>query len=170
MTQTEVRRVIESEFRLPAASIKQGEDTVQHTAILNVQVPNLIPGAGIANVSYVFGYQSHTLMEVSIVWSRAIDPKTTPQQIYQNGETLQQYFATEGFPPQRSSGNIATSDGVILFRATDPVGNAVGLILSGAMTKDPKTNRTTLQPGALTLAYVSDPQHPDIFQLSKGSF
>jgi hypothetical protein len=170
MTLAQVRRVIETEFKLPASSIKAGVNAIQHTDVLDAQVPDLIPGGGTANVSYVFGYQSHKLIEISVVWSKAIDPSITPQQIYQNGESLQQYFAGEGFPPQRSSGNIATSNGLILFRATDPTGNAVVLVFSGTMTKDPKSDKVTLDPTTLTLAYASDPQHPDVFQLNKGSF
>jgi hypothetical protein len=84
---------------------------------------------------------------------------------------LQQYFAGEGFPPQRSAGNIATASGILLFRATDLSGNAVLLILSGSMTKDPKSpDKSVLLPTTLTLAYAANAQHPDIFQLAKGSF
>ena len=90
--------------------------------------------------------------------------------LYQNGESLQQYFASEGFPAQRSTGNVATPQGGLLFRATDPTGNAVLLILSGTMSKDPKTGNSILAPAALNLAYAMDPQHPDVFQLAKGSF
>jgi hypothetical protein len=118
----------------------------------------------------VFGYQTHKLIEVNILWSAQIDPKITGATLYQSGESLQQYFAAEGFPADRSTGNVATPNGVLLFRATDTAGNAVLLILSGTMTKDAKTDKSVLSPEALTLAYAADPQHPDIFQLGKGSF
>jgi hypothetical protein len=170
MTQEQVRKAIELEFKLPASAISQGMNTIQHTAVLNAQVPDLIPGGGVAHISYIFGFQSHKLMEINVVWSKAADPKTTAQQLYQNGESLQQYFAGEGFPPQRSTGNIITANGLLLFRATDPIGNAVLLILSGTVSKDQKSDKPTLDPAALTLVYATDPQHPDVFQLNKGSF
>jgi hypothetical protein len=170
MTQEQVRKAVESEFKLPASAISQDMNAIQHTPVLNAQVPDLIPGGGVAHVSYVFGYQSHKLMEINVIWSKAADPKMTAQQLYQNGESLQQYFAGEGFPPQRSTGNIVTANGLLLFRATDPTGNAVLLILSGAVSKDQKSDKPTLDPAALTLVYASDPQHPDVFQLNKGSF
>jgi hypothetical protein len=107
---------------------------------------------------------------VNILWSPEIDAKITPQMLYQDGETLQQYFATENFPADRSTGNIATPNGLLLFRATDAGGNAVLLILSGTMTRNQKDNNTALNPNALTLAYAADPKHPDVFQLAKGSF
>ena len=170
MTQAQVRGAIETGFKMPAGAITSSVNPLQHTAVLTVQVPDLVPGGGTASVSYVFGYQSHRLIEVSVVWSKAIDPKITPTMLYQNGESLQQYFAAEGFPAQRSTGNIATPEGVLLFRATDPAGNAVLLILSGTMSKDPKSDKSILAPAALNLAYAADPQHPDVFQLTKGSF
>jgi hypothetical protein len=171
MTEAEVRHAIATGFSLPASAISQGVNGIQHTDVLSANVPNLVPGGGTASVSYVFGYQSHKLIEVNVLWSRQIDPSLTPQQLYQNGESLQQYFAGEGFPPQRSAGNIATASGILLFRATDPSGNAVLLILSGTTTKDPKSqDKSFLNPTALTLAYAADAQHPDVFQLNKGSF
>jgi len=88
----------------------------------------------------------------------------------QNGESLQQYFAHEGFPAGRVTGNIAIPAGVLLFRATDEGGNAVLLILAGKLVKEQKTNKAVLNPTALTLAYAADPAHPDIFKINKGSF
>ena len=170
MTEAQVRSIVAAEFKLPASAITATENQLQRTSVLGVQIPNLVPQGGIAAVSYVFGYQSHKLMEVNILWSPEIDPKTTPHMLYQNGETLQQYFASENFPADRSTGNIATPNGVLLFRATDAGGNAVLLILSGTITKNQKDNATELNPTTLTLAYAADPLHPDVFQLAKGSF
>jgi len=171
MTQAQVRDAIEAEFHVPASAITEGTNPIQRTGVLTVTVPALIPGGGAASIAYVFGYQSQKLIEINVVWSKQIDPNTTAQMIYQNGESLQQYFASEDFPPQRSSGNIVTSAGILLFRATDPSGNAVVLILSGNTSKDPKTpDKTMLDPTTLTLAYAENAQHPDVFKLSQGSF
>jgi hypothetical protein len=165
-----VRSAIAAEFKIPAGAITATENQLQRTTVLGIQIPDLVPQGGIAAISYVFGYQSHRLMEVNILWSPEIDPNTTPHMLYQNGVTLQQYFAGENFPADRSTGNIATPNGVLLFRATDAGGNAVLLILSGTVTKNPKDNATELNPTTLTLAYAADPLHPDVFQLPKGSF
>lgn len=171
MSLPQVRNAIESEFKLPASAITQSQNQLQHTTVLSAEVPDLVPGGGTASVSYVFGYQSHKLIEVNILWSKEIDPKITPTTLYQNGTSLQQYFATEGFPPERSTGNIATPNGILLFRATDTTGNAILLIISGTITKDLKSpDKSALNPTSLTLAYAADPLHPDVFQLAKGSF
>jgi hypothetical protein len=170
MSESQVRNVIARTFKLAPGAINAAENPLQHTQVLSVQVPDLVPGGGTAAVSYVFGYQTHKLIEINIVWSAQIDPKITPTMLYQNGESLQQYFAAEGFPADRSTGNVATQNGILLFRATDTTGNAVLLILSGSISKDAKTEKSVLSPQSLTLAYAADPQHPDVFQLAKGSF
>jgi hypothetical protein len=170
MSEAQVRSAIASDFNIAASTITEAENPVQRTTVLSVQVPNLVPGDGAPMVAYVLGYQSHKLMQVNIVWSPEIDPKTTPSMLYQNGQSLQQYFASEGFPANRSSGDIPMPDGEILFRATDTTGNSVGLILSATVTKDPKTSKSTVSLTGLTLTYAADYLHPDVFQLAKGSF
>lgn len=170
MTPAEVRATITNDFHIPLGAISEGENALQHTEVLSVRVPDLIPGGGTAAISYVFGYQTHRLIEINIIWSGQVDPKTTPTLLYQNGQNLQQYFATEGFPANRSIGNVATNSGILLFRALDPKGNAVVLALNGTLTKDAKSDKTVLNPAALTLAYASDPAHPDVFSIGKGSF
>jgi hypothetical protein len=170
MTEAQLRNAVTLDFKQSSKDITETENKLQRTAVLSVQVPDLVPQGGLATISYVLGYQSHKLIQVNIIWSPEIDPKTTPAMLYQDGETLQQYFAGEGFPPNRSTGNIATPNGILLFRTTDSAGNAVLLILSGTVTKDPKANTSALTPSALTLAYAADAMHPDVFQLSKGSF
>ena len=153
------------------AASKAGENPIQRTPVLNVRVPGLMPDSGAANVAYVFGYHSHRLIAVNILWSKATDPDITPQQLYRNGQILRQYFAAEGFPPQRSTDNVALPDGVLLFRASDTAGNVVLLALSGAIVKDKNSpHQTTLKPATLSLAYAADPQHPDVYHLNKGSF
>lgn len=168
MTEAQLRSAIAADLKISA--ITKTQNQLQRTTVLSVQAPNLVPQGGTATVSYVLGYQTHKLIQVNIIWSPEIDPKTTPMMLYQNGETLQQYFASEGFPANRSTGNIATPNGILLFRATDSSGNAVLLILSGTMAKNPKTETTALSPTTLTLAYAADVLHPDVFQLPRGSF
>jgi hypothetical protein len=170
MTESQVKSAIEAEFKTPASAITEAENQLQHTEVLSVLLPNLVPDGGSAAVSYVFGYQSHKLIQVNILWSPEIDPKITAAMLNQNGGALQQYFAGEGFSPDHSAGNVAIPGGEILFRGTDATGNAVALILSGSATKDQKTGKTVVSLTGLTLTYAANALHPDVFQLAKGSF
>lgn len=170
MTEAEVRAAIAQDFHLAPAAVRAGENPVQRTTVLSAHVADLVPGGGTAIVSYIFGYQSHRLIEVNIVWSKQTDPALTPERLATIGATLQSYFAGESFPPESRATGIPVRDGLLLFRATDAAGHAVVLILSGRTVKDQKTGRTSLTPTTLSVAYAADAAHPDVFTLKKGSF
>ncbi len=170
MTEAEVRAAIGHDFHLPASAIHAANNAVERTTILSVRIADLAPGAGGAIVSYVFGYRSHVLVEVNIVWSKASDPNLTPDQLEVIGARLQAYFAAEHFPPARTAMNALLADGVLLFRTVDPAGGAIALILSGPVRNAAKSHQRVLTPTALSLAYAVDAAHPDVFRLEKGSF
>lgn len=170
MTEAAVRAAIEHDFHLPASAIHAGNNAVERTTLLSVRVADVAPGAGGAIVSYVFGYRGHALIEVNIVWSKASDPKLTPEQLAVIGGRLQAYFAAEHFPPAQTAMNAPLADGVLLFRTVDPAGAAIALILSGPVRNDAKSHQRVLTPTALSLAYAVDAAHPDVFRLEKGSF
>ncbi|MGH7104710.1 MAG: hypothetical protein ACREFJ_20210 [Acetobacteraceae bacterium] len=170
MREAAVRAAIGHDFHLPASAIHAGNNAVERTAILSVRVTDLAPGAGGAIVSYVFGYRSHALIEVNIVWSKASDPNLTPDQLAVIGARLQAYFAAEHYSPAHTAMNAPLADGVLLFRTVDPAGGAIALILSGPVRDDAKRHKRVLTPTALSLAYAVDAAHPDVFRLEKGSF
>lgn len=170
MSEAQVRAIIPSNLDVSAAAIHAGENPVQKTAVLTIKTPNLLPDSGTAEVSYVFGYRSHKLIEVNVLWSKATDPKITLAQLERNGAELQSYFRGEGFPPERTAANLAVPGGLLLFRTSDQAGRAIVLVLSGTVTKDAKSDKATLVPTGLSLAYAADPEHPDVFALKPGSF
>ncbi|MGH7066504.1 MAG: hypothetical protein ACREEU_01845, partial [Acetobacteraceae bacterium] len=170
MTEAAVRAAIEHDLHLPASAIHAGNNAVERAAILSVKVADLAPGAGSAIVSYMFGYRSHELIEVNIVWSKPSDPSLTPERLAVIGARLQAYFATEKFPPAQTAMNVGLADGILLFRTVDPAGAAIALILSGPVHHDAKSGQRVLTPETLSLAYAADAAHPDVFRLEKGSF
>ena len=171
MSESDVRRAIAADFHLSGASVVAGENPVQRTAVLHIRTADLIPGGGTAQIDYVFGYRSHALIEVNILWSAAADPTMTPARLVGNGTALQAYFLNEGFPPNRTVRNALLPDGnVLLFRTQDEAGHAVVLVVLGQRDKATAGGSARLTPTALTLVYAADPAHPDVFQLKKGSF
>lgn len=170
MTEADVRAAIARDFHLPPSAVQVGQNAVEHTTILSVRVADLAPGAGGAIVSYVFGYHSHALIEVNIVWSKTSDPHLTPEQLAIVGARLQAYFVSERFPDASTALNVGLPDGLLLFRAVDQAGRAIALILSGPVRNEPKTGKRLLTPNALSLAYAANAPHPDVFRLEKGSF
>ena len=71
----------------------------ERTTVLLITAPDVLPGGGAAEVSYVFGYQSKKLIQVSVAWSKGTDDKMTPEQLFSNSSVLRAHFMGEGFKP-----------------------------------------------------------------------
>jgi len=171
MSESGVRAAIESDFQLSGSSVIAADNELQRTPVLRIHVPNLVPGGGIAQIDYIFGYHSHALIEVNILWSAATDSHITSAQLIATGAALQAYFQKENFAPGRTVSNGVLPDGnVLLFRARDSAGHAIILVLSGKRDTSADGKSSHLTPTALTLAYAANPAHPDVFQLKKGAF
>lgn len=171
MTETEIRKAIETDFRLSGAAVQAGDNKIQHTRLLGITVPTLVPDSGKATINYVFGYKSQRLIEVNVTWSTAIDPANKPGVLAQTGATLQGYFQGEAFAAGQTAVNAMMPNGsVLLFRGTDPAGHTVVLVLGGTVRQDAKDHTAQMTPTTLTLAYAVDPVHPDVFRLQKGTF
>ncbi len=171
MDAASVRAAIAADFHLSGASVHAAVNPVQRTDVLRIRVPDLVAGGGTAQIDYIFGYRSHALIEVNILWSAATDSRMTPAQLVANGSAISAYFARQGFSPQETVQNALLPDGnVLLFRTRDDAGRAVVLMLSGKRAPDSNGKGETLTPMALALVYAADPAHPDVFSLKKGSF
>jgi hypothetical protein len=174
MAEADVRKAIGTDFKLSGSAIRSGENPLQHTKVLSITLPALLPDSGKATVDYVFGYKSQRLVEVNISWSAASDPSNVSAMLLRTGATLQTYFQGEGFPANQTAVNAVLANGsILLFRGTDMTGHAVVLILAGPLSRPDKTDksrRIQMTPAILSLAYAADPAHPDVFQLQKGAF
>lgn len=173
MTEADVRKAIATDFQLSGKAVRHSENPVQRTAVLTITVPDVLPDGGKARIEYVFGFKSHTLIEVDLTWSAAIDPTMKAPTLVRNGQLLQSYFLGEGFAPHRFTANVLLANGsMLLFRGRDADGHAVVLTLTGTVNRNDKAKpRTiTLDPTTLSLTYIANPAHPDVFHLQKGSF
>lgn len=171
MTEAEIRKAIEADFKLSGGAVRASDSPVERTHVLSVTLPDLVPDSGKAVVDYVFGYKSKRLIEVNVVWSTAADPANKPETLVHTGATLQGYFQSETFPAGQTVANaVLANGGVLLFRGTDPAGHTVVLLLSGPVHQDAKEHKAQMTPATLSLVYAADPTHPDVFRLQKGSF
>lgn len=171
MSEADIRKAIKHDFALSGSALQTGVNPLQRTQMINIAVPDLVPGSGKATINYIFGYTSQRLIEVNVTWATAGDPAITPTVLLRTGSTLQGYFQSEAFPAGQTATNAVLANGnVLLFRCTDAQGHAAALVLGGSLQMDAKTHKGQLTPSSLTLAYAADPAHPDIFQLQKGSF
>jgi hypothetical protein len=169
MSESDVKGAITKDFKLKADEIHEQPNPSERTKALLVKVPELLPGGGLAEVSYVFGYHTKKLIQVTVSWSKAIDSKITPEQLFSNSSVLRAHFMGEGFKPDTIATNMPVNGGVLMFRGSDAEDHSVILILQGTLAPG-EHNQRVLTPTGLLLFYVADAKTPDIFRLPPGSF
>jgi hypothetical protein len=169
MDEDAVRAAIKADFGIEGEAVVAGSNTVERTKVLTIRVPDVLPDGGLADVSYVFGYQSGELIQVGISWSSAIDPTVDAQRLYANGDVLVAYFASAGYVPETVRSGIVLNDGILLFRGEDSQGHATVLLLQGDF-QTLGEDQQALNPVSLALLYAKDSDNPDIFQIQPGQF
>lgn len=169
MSETEVKGIIAKEFGVKADAIREQPNAGERTKALLIKVPDLLQGGGTAEVSYIFGYQSKKLIQVSVAWSKAIDDKMTPEQLFSNSSVLRAHFMGEGFKPDTVASNMPINGGLLIFRGSDDNDRTAMLILQGTLTQG-ENNQRILTPTSLLLFYVADAKAPDVYRLPSGSF
>lgn len=169
MTPDEVRAAMIDDFDLTGDDIIDGMNRAERTRVLSAIVPDILPEGGAAQVSYVFGYRSETLIQAGILWSSATDPAITPDLLAANGDVLRAHFSGAGYPADRVATDVVLETGLLLFRGADAQGRTVILLQQGEFT-DGVAGQLPLTPTSLTLLYALDPENPDILTLNEGDF
>lgn len=169
MTESQVRTAIRKDFSQPADKISVEENSTEKTTVLSIAVPDLLPDAGPAKVSYILGFKSKKLVQINVVWGSEMAASVPPEKVVGAANTLRQYFLGLGFPPDSVVANARANDGsIIVFQGIDAQKRAVLLRLLGGT---PPEKADAPPPAiALTLSYIQDPQNPDIFRINKGQF
>lgn len=169
MNEADVRAAIAKDFGAKPDAIKSQDNPAELTHSVLLTVPDLLPNGGAAEVSYVFGFKSKTLIQVGTVWSKASDPAMTPERLFSNANILRAHFLGEGFKPDSIAVNTPVNGGVLMFRGSDAKDRSVILLLQGTFeTKD--NSQRVLTPTGLLLFYVADTKSPDVFKLPPGQF
>lgn len=169
MNEAEVRNAIQRDFRVKPEAIQSEENKAEQTHVLQVRVADVLPGGGAADVSYVLGFKSKTLIQVGLSWSKSTDDKMTPEQLFSNANVLRTHFISAGYKPDTISTNMPINGGVLMFRGSDAQGRTTMLILQGTFTQG-ENNQKILTPNALLLFYIADAKSPDVYRLPPGSF
>lgn len=169
MTETEVRAAIVRDLGVKPSDIRAEDNKSEQTQVLLVKVPEVLPGGGGSEVSYVFGYKTKKLIQVGITWSKATDDKMTPDQLFSNSTMLRTHFVTEGYKQDTIATNMPINGGILMFRGSDDKERTTMLILQGTIAQGENKQRV-LTPTALLLFYVADAKTPDVYRLPPGSF
>jgi hypothetical protein len=169
MSETEVRAAIAKDFGVKPDAIRAETNPSEQTRVLLVKAPDVLPGGGGAEVSYVLGYKSKTLIQVGATWSKATDEKMTPEQLFSNSTVLRAHFMAAGYRPDTIASNMPISGGILMFRGSDAKDRTTMLILQGTLAKG-ENDQNVLTPTGLVLFYVADAKTPDVYRLAPGSF
>jgi hypothetical protein len=170
MSEADVRAAIAKDFGVKPEAIKTDTNKSEQTHILSVKVPDVLPGGGAADVSYVFGFKSKTLIQVGLSWSKAVDDKMTPEQLFSNATMLRSHFLSAGYKPDTIASNMPINGGLLMFRGSDAKDRTTMLILQGTMAQGENEQQRVLTPTGLLLFYIADAKTPDVYRLPAGSF
>jgi hypothetical protein len=172
MTSAQVKAAIQKDFNIAADKLKTDENLAERTEVLSVSVPDLLEGAGLARVSYIFGFSSKKLIQINILWGTAVDPQASPEKIVAAANQLRQLFIDSGYEPETIASNVKINDSSILvFEGEDADKHATILRLASASLATGRAGKPQkVTDTALSLSYVLDPRNPDIYRLKKGQF
>ncbi len=172
MDDAEIKAAIQKDFGVSASGISTTENAVERTTVLTIRVRDPLEGAGTAQVSYILGYKSKKLIQVTLLWGTSIDPRVPAENIVTAANQLRQLLLDSGYEPRTIIANARLADGSILvFEGQDDAKHTTVLRLAStpSATSGPQ-KKGGVASIALSLSYVLDSRHPDIFRLKKGQF
>ena len=169
MNEADVRAAIAKDFGAKPDTVRAQDNASELTHSLLYSAPELLPNGGTAELSYVFGYKSKSLIQIGAVWSKGTDATITPEKLFSNANILRAHFMGEGFKPDSIAVNMPVAGGIVMFRGSDAKDRSVILLLQGTF-ENKENNQRVLTPTSLLLFYVADAKSPDIFKLPPGQF
>ncbi len=170
MSEAEVRQAVRRDF--PAAGrLSRTVHPREKTTVLATTVEDLLPDAGPARLFYILGYASKRLVQVNVIWSSDGRSAERDEAIVAAANALRDHFqAQHPAPPEQVFANQQVGeDALLVFRAAQPDGRMVLLLLSGVAAG--RADRPpTAPPLTLQLSYIRDHRSPDIFRIEPGRF
>ncbi len=172
MNEAEVKAAIARDFGIPPAKVTTGENAAERTTVLSTTVANLLEGAGAARLSYILGYKSKKLIQVTILWGTPVDPRVPPENIVTAANQLRQLLLDSGYEPKTIIANSRLADGSFLvFEGEDARQHTTILRLASTPSRaNGPQHEAGIASITLSLSYVLDSRTPDIFRLKKGQF
>lgn len=165
MKEAELRDALAKDFGVGAANLTVSDAVGLGARTLSFLLDGLAPGAGAAQMNYVFGYEGQDLIQISAIWGGAALPQTGPPQIEAAATELKRYFRNLPFDASQIVFDMRESDGsMVLARARDRQGR-VAMLVRSDMSDMAGTKRPVLQ-----LIYIRDDKQPDVFRIKKGQF
>jgi hypothetical protein len=167
MSEKEVYKAIYKDFRVSKKNVERQVHPVEKTVNLGILVEDLLPQSGPARAYYVFGYKSHRLIQVNIIWGKPVTEKPNAEQVVSLANQLRGHFSGQAFNKEGLLVNQPLGeDSILVFRGADKSGRMVLLILVNPQKPGSPPNQEIV----LKLSYLQQPDNPDIFKIGKGEF
>lgn len=168
MEEAAVRKAAVADFGKEAARrISADTNALEKTKILSLTVDDLLPASGPARVSYVFGYASRKLVQVNVVWLAEKPGERDLERLRDLVLTLQAFFLKQGYQKDSVTTEGVLADGTqVAFRGTDEKGRMTLLRYFFGRADD----KAKTAPVYVNLAYMANPDNPDVFHLKPGQF
>lgn len=172
VTGAQVEQAITKDFGHKGDDIQTTIHPFEKTTSYIVVVDELIPDSGKATISYILGYKSEGLMQVSLIWGTVVEPEATLDTLKVTAIILRDHFLKRGFDPDKVITNRRADDGSnIVFQGSDEKGRTVLLQLAAPTVEpDEGTTDESAQRAWLRLSYIENPGAPDIFRVEEGQF
>lgn len=171
MTEEAVRKAIVADFKLPDSAIVKENNPTERTTILMINVPNILAGAGTAQISYILGYTHKQLIHVNLIWTAPKPKENEPNDFMGAAMALRNYFLSFGFRPEGFLHDARLPDGSLaLIQGADHKGRLVSLVVAELAGQDAGAKKPAEAQQIIRLSYVENPKTPDVYRIKPGSF
>ena len=177
MVEADILAAIAQDFGTPSDQVARTIHPLERTTSLIVNVPDLLPGTGTAQILYILGFESEALIQVNVIWGAPVDADFDPAQVMAAANILRDHFLRPAHVEGSVIGDVRLGrDMLLLFSGADADGHQVSLSLAGVAFVEDAEGSGTLQQIDITdrltlrLSYVVDVESPDIFLLSADDF
>ena len=173
MDEKQVLGAVAKDFKISEKKIKRSVNPTQKTKILSFIVPKLLALGGDAEVAYIMGHKSKSLIQVNVRWGSGVKvqrsvPKVPAKDIIATANLLRDYFMKKKYKKKGFIINGKVNDKVlVVFRGRDEKNRMVVLVLANTKNKENQPEANLI---SLNLSYMQNPEKPDVFDITKGKF
>ena len=178
MSSDKVMKAIFKDFRGVKRSVTTKIHPTERTKSLLLDVTDLVPDSGKAQIAYIFGFKSQKLSQINILWKNTDTEQGKTLGVVKTANLLRSLFLKKGFAKDKFIANRRLKDGsIIVFRGEDRKGRMVLLFLNNplgtpeqAKTRSDKEKAKLAKKITLMLSYMETPKKSDIFKLKDSDF
>jgi hypothetical protein len=167
----QVLRAIAKDFKISKSRVERKVHPVAGTTALILHLPRLMDIGGPANIVYILGYKSKTLVQINILWGEGVTKKFDQQDVTNAAKLLRKHFVKKRYKKDGYLLNWKLEDGtIVMFRGKDKKDRMISLLMPSSKVKKGKDKIGASKYVSLKLSYILDVDKPDIQEITKGKF